>query len=878
MRWWQIRKRDADLERELRSDLELEEEEQREAGISPEEARYAALRAFGNPTLIREQTGAIWSWNWLESLARDLRFSLRALRRTPGFSVIAILVMALGIGANVALFTVVRGVLLKPLPFDDPDRLVMLYEAGLQENDTAGLNVASGGMYAEWKKQNRSYSSLALAQGIRVGLSGSGGQLPEKLNSALFSWDMLRTLGVQPALGRDFTQEDDNPAANGTVLLSWGLWKRRFGGDPGILNQTIDLDALPYTVIGVMPARFDFPDSSTQLWTAVYHDKPEATMTSFSSHMFSVVGRLKPDVSASQGVADLSVISQRTHDEHLNDPFIFRNTRSRPLLEQMVGEIKKPLYVLLEATCCLLLIACLNVANLLVARAAARRKELAIRTALGGGWLRLIGERLMECLLLSAAGGGLGLFLAFAALQWLTRTRQDMSRVESIRFDGVVVAFTVGVVVICALFSGLIAAFSSSDKRILGALHQASRSVSGGGAPPTLRKVLLTLEVGLTVILLIGAGLLLKSYERLRSVDMGCLTQNVLTMHLGIPDARYATPAQRANFYDTLLERVRALPGVDAAGFATVVPGQGYQMDWNFSIVEHPPLPQGTGQFALSRWADPKYFNAMGIPILRGRTFDGGKRLEAANEVIISQSFADQYFPGEDPLDKHLRVRGKDAVIVGIVGDTRYAIGEAPKPVQYYPLDAGVETVGTLVIRASHNPRHDPSHDIDQFALPVQRIVSKMDRDLPVSDVLTMNQLLGQSTLNQSFNAALLVAFATLSLVLAGVGLFGVMSYIAAQRTTEIGIRVALGAKREQVMRKMLLDGMRPAIFGLVAGLAASLEASQLMRDLLYGIKPLDPLVYAGVAATLLAVAAFACIVPAWRASHLDPMQALRAE
>src|SRR5713226_2974291 len=653
MKWWQIKKRDADLERELRSDLELEEEEQREGGVSGEEARYAALRAFGNPTLIREQTRAIWSWNWLESLARDLRFSLRTLRRSPGFAVVAILVMALGIGANVALFTVVRGVLLKPLPFDDPDRLVMLYEASLHEDDTAGSNPVAGGMYAEWKNQNRSYSSLALAKGIRVGLSGSGGQLPEKLNSALFSWDMLRTLGVQPALGRDFTQADDSPAASGTVLLSWSLWKRRFGGDPAILNQTIFLDAKPYTVIGVMPAWFDFPDPSTQLWTPVYQEKPEDAMTSFSNHMFHVVGRLKPGVSAVQGVADLSIISQRIHNAHLNDPFVFRSARGRPLLDHMVGEIKKPLYVLLEATCCLLLIACLNVANLLVARAAARRKELAIRTALGGGWLRLICERLMECLLLSATGGGLGLLLAFAALHWLTRTRYDMSRVESIHIDSVVAAFTVGVIVLCALFSGLITAFSASDKRILGALHEASRSGSGGSARASLRKVLLTLEVGLTVILLVGAGLLLKSYERLRSADMGCLTQDVITMHLGIPDARYPTPAQRANFYDALLERVRALPGVDAAGFATVVPGQGYQMDWTFSIVEHPSLPQGSGQFALSRWADPKYFQSMGIPILRGRTFDGGKRLDTANEVVVSQYFTSQYFAGEETLGKH---------------------------------------------------------------------------------------------------------------------------------------------------------------------------------------------------------------------------------
>src|SRR6202041_2295879 len=870
MKWWQIKKRDADLERELRSDLQLEEEEQREGGISGEEARYAALRAFGNPALIRGQTRAIWSWNWLESLARDLRLSLRTLGRTPGFAVIAILVMALGIGANVALFTVVRGVLLKPLPFQGPDRLVMLSEGALREDDTAGSNLVSGGMYAEWKKENRSYSSLALAQGIRVGLSGSNGQLPEKLNSALFSWDLLRTLGVQPALGRDFIQADDSPAANGTVLLSWGLWKRRFGGDPAILNQTIDLDAQPFTVIGVMPAWFDFPSPSTQLWTPAYQEKPEDAMKSLNQHMFLVVGRLKPGVSAVQGVADLSVISQRIHNEHLNDPFVFQSAKSRPLLEHIVGEIRKPLYVLLEATCCLLLIACLNVANLLVARAAARRKELAIRTALGGGWLRLIGERLMECLLLSASGGALGLLLAFAALRWLTQTRNDMSRVESIHFDGVVGAFAVGLIVLCALFSGLIAAFSTGDKRILGALHEGSRSESRGSPRASLRKVLLTLEVGLTVILLIGAGLLLKSYERLRSADMGCLTQDVITMHLGIPDARYATPAQRANFYDALLERVRALPGVDATGFATSVPGQGFGSDRNFTIVEHPPLPQGSGLTALYRWADPKFFRAMGIPILRGRTFDGGKRLDAANEVVISQSFASQYFPGEDPLGKHLRVRGKDALIVGIVGDTRYAIGETPRPVQYYPLDAGVENVGTLVIRSRH--------DLEQFALPVQRIVSEMDRDLPVSDVLTMNQLLGESTMDQSSNTALLVAFATLSLLLAAVGLFGVMSYIATQRTNEIGIRIALGAKREDVMRKMLLDGMRPAILGLVVGLGASLEVCRLIRDLLYEIKPLDPAVFAAVAATLLSVAVFACIVPAWRASRLDPIQALRAE
>jgi predicted permease len=427
------------------------------------------------------------------------------------------------------------------------------------------------------------------------------------------------------------------------------------------------------------------------------------------------------------------------------------------------------------------------------------------------------------------------------------------------------------VIVVCALFSGLIAAFSASDKRVLSALHESSRSVSGGRGRTALRRGLLMLEVGLTVVLLIGAGLLLKSYERLRSNDMGCSTDGVLTMHLGLPDARYAKGAARASFYDTLLERVRALPGVEAAGFVTVPPGQGYWNDWGFTIVEHPPLAQGKGLGAVNRWADAKYFGAMGIPILRGRTFDAGKRLDAANEAVISQSFADQYFPGEDPIGKHLNVQlGPRIEVVGIVGDTRYAIGEKPVPMMYFPLDAGVETVGTLVIRSRHN--------VEQYTLPVERIVAGMDSDLPVSDVLTMNQLMGKQTFDRSFNATLLTALATLSLLLAAVGLFGVMSYIAAQRTTEIGIRIALGAKREQVMRKMVLDGMRPAIFGLVVGLGASVEAGRLMGDLLYEIRPLDPMVYGVVAVALLAVAAMACIVPAWRASRLDPMRALRSE
>jgi putative ABC transport system permease protein len=858
------------LDDELSFHLDRQIAENIASGMTVQDARSSALRAFGNPALLREQSRATWHWNSIESLLRDLRLAFRALRRTPAFAAIAIVVMALGIGANVALFTVVRNVILKPLPFKNSDRLLMLYEDSVRNPGKPDFNPVAGGVYQEWKKQNHTLSELALVSNTRAGLSGSGGQLPEKLNGAQFSWDLLPTLGVQPALGRNFAQSDDSPSANGTVLLSWGLWKRRFGGNPAIINQSIFIDASPYTVIGVMPAWFDFPRPGTQLWLPVSHERSMKTMTTLSIHTFQVVGRLKPRVSEAQAEADLSLISLHLHNANPSDPFVFKATNTRPLLEHLVGPIKPALFVLLAATTCVLLIACLNVANLLIARAAARRKDLAIRTALGGGRLRLTRERLMESLLLSVFGGALGILLAYGALQWLMQTRPDMSRIESIHFDGVVAAFTGGIILLCALFAGLISAISARDATILSTLHESARSLSGGRAKTSLRRLLLCLQVGLTVVLLTAAGLLVKSYARLRSTDMGCTTQNVLTLRTGLPDARYTTPALRANFFDSLLQRIRNIPGIKAAGIVEAVPGQGYWGDTSFTIVEHPPLPQGSGIWALNRYADPGYFQAIGIPILRGRTFNPSLRLKLANEIIVDQSFVDKFMPGEEPIGKHIHTNGKDFVIIGVVGATRYEIGEDPKPTKYFSLESGEAPVVTIVIRSNQ--------EVGQFALPVQRIVSDMDRDLAVSDILTMDQLLGKSTLDASFNATLLASLAVLSLILAAVGLFGVLSYIVAQRTSEIGIRIALGAQREQVLRLMLVDGMWPAIIGLVLGLAAAAGTGRLLRAMLYETQPLDAAVFAVVAGVLLLVGAFACLVPAWRASRLDPIQALRTE
>lgn len=866
------------LDDELQYHLDRQIAENMAAGMNRDQARSAALRAFGNPVLLREQTRATWSWNVLEQFLRDLRIGIRTLRRTPGFTAVAILVMALGIGANVALFTVIRGVLLRPLPFKDPGRLLMLYESmHIPGSQAYPYNVVAGGIYDAWNEKNESFSSLALELDSRTDLSASGRELPESLNSAKVSWNLFPTLGVKPALGRGFTSADDSLSANGTAVLSWSLWQRRFGGDPGILNRTIYLDAKPYTVIGIMPAWFQFPYSNTQLWTPVYHDSPASMMKVLDMHSFRVVGRLKPGVSEAQATANLTVVTRRIHNAHLADPFISTGANSKPLLEHMVGDVRRPLYVLFAATACLLLIACLNVANLLVARAAARRKELAIRTAMGGGRLRLLREHLMESLLLSAAGGAAGLVLAYGAVAWLVHTRADTARVDAIRIDAWVAVFTVGIILLCALFSGLVSALNTGDRHMLLALHEASRATSSGTARTRLRKILLAAEVGLTVVLLVAATLLLKSYARLLSTNLGCVTNNVLTMRINLPGARYKTPGPTPPaFFESLLERVRALPGVEAAGIATAVPGQGRMGDFSFTIAEHPPLPQGNGTTAVNRSVDPGYFEAMGIPILRGHTFDDGQTFDHVNETIVNESFAQKYFPGENPIGKHLLLMGgkKPYAIVGVVGDIRYSIGEPPEPMQYYPLSApqpaGDEGSGMLVIRSNR--------DVEQLALPVQRILQNMDHDVPVSDVLTMDQLIGKQTLNQSFNATLITSFALLSLLLAAAGLFGVLSYVAAQRSSEIGIRFALGAQREQVLGLMLAEGMRPALIGLLFGIAASAATTRVIKSMLYGTHPLDLPVFAAVAALLLAVAALACIFPAWRASRLNPMQALRTE
>ncbi|HET7840411.1 MAG TPA: ABC transporter permease, partial [Terriglobia bacterium] len=717
---------ESEMDEELRAHVERQAEKYIQSGMSREEALRKARIEFGGVEQIKEEVRDARGVSFIETTMQDLRYSLRTLAKTPGFTAVTVLTLALGIGATTAIFTVVRSVLLRPLPFQDSSRLVRLYE----QNATGEYpyNYVAGGVFAEWKKQNHGFSDIALVSNFaEYSLSATGGNLPERVHAAECSWNLFSVLGIEPALGRTFDASEDRQTANATVILSWGLWKRRFGGDPSILNQTIRLDAKPYTVVGVMPSDFAFPSQAAQLWTPIYHEEMPSDIQAIDSHDFAAVGRLRPGVTEAEATAELSVIVRRLHDEHRDDPFVSIGANSRPLLEGMVGDVRTPLYVLLAATGCLLLIACLNVSSLMVARGAARQKELAIRTALGGSRWRLLSGQLMESFLLSAAGAGVGLPAADAAIRWFVATRQDMNRVESIRMDVWVAGFVVALVLACALFACLASSISIRGGQILAALQESARSHSGGQARVRLRKALLMAEVGLTVLLLVGAGLLLKSYERMRSSDLGCFTKNVLTMRLSLPQGKYTQGVQRVNFYETLLERVRTLPGIEGAGIARVVPGQGYGGDSGFAVAEHPPLPLGKAQYAMVRWADRGYFSALGIPLLRGKTFDESKRLENALEAIVSQSFARQFFPGEDPVGKHLVTLGKHSFeIVGVAGDTRFNAVQPIQPMMYFPLYAsfydGVPTEATLAVRSNR--------DVPTLALPVQRIIQDIDSEL----------------------------------------------------------------------------------------------------------------------------------------------------
>jgi putative ABC transport system permease protein len=727
--------------------------------------------------------------------------------------------------------------------------------------------------YYDWRGLTHGFEDMAAVRYWQFTLTGERGELPELVSARGGTSNLFPLLGVNAAVGRTFTENEDRLDGN-AVLLTWNLFVRRFGGTASIVGRQIHLDGKPYTVIGVLPEWFTFPDAKVQVWVPYLSGLPPEILQHHDFHFSRVVARLQPDVSLANALSQVEAVQYRLHLENLNAP-VAEDVASRTLIQDLAQDVKKPLIILLCAVMCMLLIGCLNLANLTVARSAARQKEIAVRSALGARKMILIREQLVESLLVSLAGGITGVLLSLAATKWLVTTWTDLPSALSVHADGVVVAFAGALFISAALLAGLLAAISSTGKQDMAALQASSRSVAGSQTRTALRKTLLTVEIAMTVVLLIGAGLLLKSFWRLRTTDVGCATDRVLTMGYSLPAKKYDSPEKMNAFSETLLEQARALPGVRAAALGSMVPGAGSGGDDSFTIPEHPPTAPGTPlPDALVRWVDPGYFSALQIPLLSGRFFTSDDRAGRPKTIIISRRLAEQYFPGEDPLGKHLRLAAEekgDYEVVGVVADTLYQVGQPVRAIMYFPVLNGGNYMGlTLAVRTASDPL--------AISIPIQKQIAEYDPELPVSDVLTIQQIIERSLGNASLSASLVLGFAALSLILASVGLYGVLSFLTTQRTGEIGVRMALGAQRQEVLRLMLSNGLRPALYGLTLGLAVSIGAVRLIQSMLYGTRPLDPAIFAAVAATLLVVAVLACLVPAWRASRIDPMQALRSE
>jgi predicted permease len=871
-------RRKAESERlslELEFHLEQQIAENVALGMEPEQARLAALRLFGNPTLLREEARSSWSWNWLDGLWRDLRYGVRTLLRSPSFSATAILVMALGIGASTSLFTIVRSVLLKPLPFRDPGKLVIVYEHYRSETKYP-YNVVAAADFHDWREKTHGFQDMAAWRWWAGAITTNSGEMPEHFAGAAGSWNLFSVLGVEPVLGRTFTPDEDRIGAPDAVILCWSFFQSRFRGDSSIVGKAVRIDSKPYTVVGVLPKSFTYPDPEVKVWIPYATAFEPDELVAHDKHQSRVVARLKENVPAAAAIQEVSALQYRMHMAELTKP-VAEDAVMRPMIEDVVQDVKTALLILMASVVCMLLIACLNVSNLLVARSAARRREVAIRGALGGSRLKLVREQITESFLISIAGGLLGLLLSFFATRWLATHWQDLPRAEAIQMDGTILIFSAVIVFVSALAAGLVPAISSTGKNLLSALQESSRALGGGLSRASLRKTLLAAEVTLTVVLLISAGLLFKSFMHLRSSDLGCATDGVLTMRFGLPEIQYDKAEKIVAFHESLLERVRNLPGVVAAGLVSTAPGAGYESSRLFSIPEHPFSGEPRNWDAMRRTADPGYFNAIQIPVLQGRVFTTQERLDRSNYVVISKLLADQYFPGESPLGKHIKVewnqKSETMEIIGVAGDTIPEIGEPIKPMIYFPLLSGATTETTLVtivVRTAQDPL--------ALALPVQKQISSLDPQIAVNHVLTMQQIIGRATASKNFSASLVLAFAVLSLMLAAVGLYGVLSYLVQQRVAEIGIRMALGAQRSEILRLVLMDGMRPVLFGLAMGLLGGAAAGTLIKSILYGTRPLDPIVFAGMIGILLLTAAIASAIPALRACRIEPTQALRTE
>ncbi|HSB09291.1 MAG TPA: ABC transporter permease [Blastocatellia bacterium] len=813
----------------------------------------------------------------METFLRDFKYGFRMLLKHPAFTAIAVIALALGIGANTAIFSVVNAVLLQPLPFADPERLVSVYETNLQRGYIRGS--ASYPNFADLREQNQVFEKMSSYHTGDFILTG--GDEPLRLQGAIVNADLFSLLGAAPSLGRTFLPEEDKPGDSGrVVILSSHLWRNRFGSDPNVIGATLVLGGKNFTVVGVMPEAFKFPvqNEPVELWSTVAVDAAgEQPMTGQrGAHYMNVIARLKPGVGLAQARAEMDTIAARLEQQY-PDTNSHRGVFIEPALESLVVDIRLALLVLLGAVGCVLLIACANVANLLLARATTRHKEMAIRAALGASRMRVVRQLLTESVMLSLAGGSLGLLLALSGTRFLVAIiGSELPRSAEIGLDARVLGFTLLVSLLTGVVFGLVPALYSSKTDLTEALKEGGRSSGEGSRRNKLRGALVVIEVAIAVVLLSAAGLMIQSLLRLQRVNPGFNPKNVLSFSLGLPEVRY--PAQKQiDFYNQLVARIESLPGVRSASAVLPLPLSSDRIRITFET-EGRPLPRGELPASEYRAVGLNYFRTMGIPILRGRDIAERDDKKSTPVIVVNDTFAQKFFPGEDPIGKHIKPGiGTDdspsvwREIVGVVGSVSHlSLSADPDPEYYVPHAQMPFDSMTIVARTEGDPR--------SLISAVRSEVRALDGDLPVYNFKTLEEYVAGSVAQPRFNTLLLAIFAGIALVLTAVGLYGVMSYSVTQRTHEIGIRMALGAGGHDVLKMVVRQGMTLTLVGMGAGLAGAYFLTRFMESLLFGVSATDPITFIGISVVLAGVALGACFVPARRATRVDPMIALRYE
>jgi putative ABC transport system permease protein len=873
--WFRRERVDQDFEMELSTHLEMLTTENVKRGMAPDEARRAALVRLGGVTQLKETNRELRGLPMLETFFQDVRYALRMLRKNPGFTSIVVLTLALGIGANTAIFSVVYAVLLKPMPYANAGQLMSVFETRLQ--DGIPRNGWSYASFKELREQNTVFSEMAGFAQHQLTLTGSGE--PSVVTTSVVTPEFFSVFGAQPLAGRAFFPEDGARGAAPVVILSENLWRDVFGSDPRILGSSIQLDKKSFTVIGIMPAAFRFPrlTINEQVWIPLAQDPLFGSwMDRPGGHWLPVTGRLRPGVSMARAQAELEAIAARLAKEFPAENNGW-SAAMTPVQEDITGNVKPALLVLLGAVGLVLLIACANIANLLLTRATSRAREIAVRSALGAGRMRIVRQLLSETVVLGLLGGLLGVLLAFWGVRGLSSILPaSMPRTNEIHVDVFVLIFALVLSVIASVAFGLAPAIFAANANLQNSLREGTGRTGESAGRRRTRGILATAEIAIAMVLLVAAGLVLRSFNKLVSVNPGFEVKHMVKAEVSLPQFQYSTQQQWANFSTDLLARIQAHPGMQDTAVALPLPIVQPNVNLGFDVVGNPLPAEASTRTANYVSASPEYFRVMGIPLLAGRLFDQHDVMSAPRVTLISKAMARTYFPNQDPIGKQLvfAFHGDKAIpreIVGIVDDVRdMSLGREPGPMMYVP-NAQSPLWGVVLVVKSNLSESD-------VASVIRAEVVKIDKDLPVSDVAAMPDIMEASVAQQRFRTFLLGLFAAIALLLAATGIFGVISYSVSRRTHEIGIRVALGASRGAILRMILRETLTLTIVGLAIGVPCALAASHLIGHLLFGVSANDPLTLAAVAFMLAAVAILAGYAPARRAMRVDPLVALRHE